>query len=181
MTTTTAIRLELRCDASQATPSTSRWFVGSSSKIRSKSSINSFAKPTLRRSPPERVANLRSKISAECPPNNPVKTSRMPLSLAHSCVALPPRTTSRTVALLSCTSNCESKPSLTAFALVTRPASGDSIPAITFISVLLPEPFRPTIPMRSVSETPSETSARSGRISKAFETSSKLTRFRAIM
>ena len=64
---------------------------------------------------------------------------------------------------------------------VTRPKSGDSVPAITFINVLLPDPFRPTIPIRSPSETPSETPINSSLISKAFETSSIFTTLRAMM
>ena len=70
---------------------------------------------------------------------------------------------------------------LVSFDLVTRPASGDSAPDIIFMSVLLPLPFLPTIPMRSPSEMPSDTPSKSARISKAFETSSKLRRLRAMV
>ena len=66
-----------------------------------------------------------------------------------------------------------------AFDLVTRPASGASSPVIMRIRVLLPAPLRPTIPIRSPSDIPNETFVRSGRISKAFETSSMFTRLRA--
>ena len=51
---------------------------------------------------------------------------------------------------------------------------------IIFISVLFPLPFLPTIPIRSPSDMPSDTRSRSARISKAFETSSKLRRLRAM-
>ena len=64
---------------------------------------------------------------------------------------------------------------------VTRPASGDSIQAITFIKVLLPDPFRPTIPIRSPSDTPNETPTNSFFISKLLETSSIFTTLRAMM
>ena len=65
------------------------------------------------------------------------------------------------------------------FDLVTRPLSGDSIPAITFMSVLLPQPFRPTMPIRSPSDIPIETLFNSALISKALETSSMFTTLRA--
>ena len=109
-----------------------------------------------------------------------MKTSRIPESLAHSCVGLFPSTTSLTVASAGALSTCESKPMLVSFDFVTRPASGVSIPDIIFISVLFPLPFLPTIPMRSPSDMPSETRSNSARISKAFETSSKLRRLRAM-
>ncbi len=67
------------------------------------------------------------------------------------------------------------------FDLVTRPESGVSTPAIIFMSVDFPEPFRPTMPMRSPSETPKETPIKSSLISKAFETSSIFTTLRAMM
>ena len=47
------------------------------------------------------------------------------------------------------------------------------MPAITFIRVLLPPPFRPTIPMRSPAFTPSETPSNKALISKDLETDSK--------
>ena len=89
------------------------------------------------------------------------------------------KTTSPTVLSGSAKSTCESKPILAELDFVTRPESGGSIPAITFINVLLPEPFRPTIPIRSPSDTPSETPTNSSLISKALETSSMLTTLRA--
>ena len=170
-----------KCLASQATPSTSKWFVGSSSKIKSRSSISNFARPTRRFSPPDKVANFLSNRWSSKPPNKPVKTSLIPESLAHSCFSLLPITTSPTVEFGSALSTCESKPIFTVFALVTRPASGVSTAAITFIRVLLPEPLRPTIPMRSPSETPNETLSSSALISKALLTSSIFTRLRATM
>ena len=65
-------------------------------------------------------------------------------------------------------------------ALVTRPASGSSRPARILSSVDLPPPLRPTIPMRSPSEIPSDTSTNRGMISKAFETPSILMMLRAL-
>ena len=76
-------------------------------------------------------------------------------------------------------STCDNKPIFAALDFVTRPESGGSIPAITFIKVLFPEPFRPTIPIRSPSEMPSETPTKSSLISKALETSSMFTTLRA--
>ena len=113
-------------------------------------------------------------------PNRPVNTSRIFGSLAHSCFSALPRTTSPTVLSGFAKSTCDRSPIFAALDLVTRPESGGSKSAITFIRVLLPEPFRPTIPMRSPSETPSETEIKSSLISKAFETSSKLTILRAM-
>ena len=101
-------------------------------------------------------------------------------SLAHSCFCASPSTTSPTVLSGFARSTCESNPIFAAFDLVTRPESGGSISAITFMSVLLPEPLRPTIPIRSPSETPRETEIKSSLISKAFDTSSKLTTLRAM-
>ena len=100
-------------------------------------------------------------------------------SLAHSCFSALPKITSPTVLSGFSRSTCDSKPIFAAFVLVTRPESVGSMPAITFIKVLFPEPLRPTIPMRSPSETPSETATKSSLMSKAFDTSSKLTTLRA--
>ena len=96
-TKTAKSRRFFKCAASQATPSTSRWFVGSSRRIKSRSSISNFAKPTRRFSPPEREAKVRSKIWSSKLPNKPVKISRIRGSLAHSCFSRSPITTSPTV------------------------------------------------------------------------------------
>src|ERR1700754_1493699 len=58
----------------------------------------------------------------------------------------------------------------------TRPSSGGSWPVITWSSVVLPSPLRPTMPTRSPTEMPSETSVSSGRTPYALETRSRLTR-----
>ena len=178
--TASALRL-FKWLASHATPSTSKWLVGSSNKIKSSSSINNVARPTLRLSPPDKVESFLSNRWSSNPPNRPVKTSLIPESLAHSCFARSPITTSPTFEFGSALSTCESSPIFTEFALVTLPSSGLSMAAITFISVLLPEPLRPTIPIRSPSETPSETLSSSALISKALLTSSIFTRLRATM
>ena len=148
--------------------------------MRSSSSIKSLAKPTRRFSPPESVMKIRSKRWSSKPPKSPVKTSRILGSLAHSCLARSPMTMSPTVALLSATSTCESIPTRTEFPCVTLPSSALSKPAMIFIKVLFPAPFRPTIPMRSPSDTPIETFVKRGRISKALLTPSRFTRLRAI-
>ena len=101
-------------------------------------------------------------------------------SLAHSCFFESPSTTSPTVLSGFAKSTCDRSPIFAVLDFVTRPESGASKSAIIFIRVLLPEPFRPTIPIRSPSETPSETDIKSSLISKAFETSSKLTTLRAM-
>ena len=67
----------------------------------------------------------------------------------------------------------------TEFDLVTLPLSAGSTAAIIFIKVLLPQPFRPTIPIRSPSETPRETFSSNGFISNALLTSSIFTILRA--
>ena len=107
------------------------------------------------------------------PPNNPVRTSLTFELPAHSCVAKSPRTTSRTNESSSEPSLCPSNPIFIEPAFETRPESGASIPAITLISVLLPPPFLPTIPIRSPAFTPSETPSNNARISKDFETDSR--------
>ena len=71
ITTTESPARSLRCAANQATPSTSRWFVGSSSRIRSRSSTRSLARFTRRRSPPESEWKARSKRSSLWPPKSP--------------------------------------------------------------------------------------------------------------
>ena len=145
----------------------------------SKGSINNCAMPTRRFSPPDNEPKGRSINSLLYPPKRPAKISRTPESLAHSCVFLLPMTTSRTVAPGSAVSTWLSIPSRAQFARVTRPSSGGSIPASTLSSVDFPPPLRPTIPIRSPSETPRETFTKSGRISKAFETPSILMMLRA--
>ena len=83
-----------RCSASQATASTSRWLVGSSSTIRSWSPSSSAASEQRRRSPPESPATARSR---ETPASSTSTTSRVRGSAAHSWSARPPSTASRTV------------------------------------------------------------------------------------
>src|SRR5437867_7125650 len=58
----------------------------------------------------------------------------------------------------------------------TRPLSGDSWPLITSSSVVLPSPLRPTMPIRSPTLTPRETSVSSGRTPYALETRSRFSR-----
>src|SRR6478752_3509665 len=58
----------------------------------------------------------------------------------------------------------------------TRPVSGSSMPVITSSRVVLPSPLRPTMPIRSPTPTPSETSVSSGRTPYDLETRSRLRR-----
>ena len=80
----------LRCAASQATPSTSRWLVGSSSTSRSHSCTSSDASATRRRSPPDIVPMTLSR-PMPCRPS-PSSTSRTRASPAQVCSAVSPRT-----------------------------------------------------------------------------------------
>ena len=151
----------VRCRASHAMPSTSRWLVGSSRKTTSQSPTSRAARPTRRRWPPERLATcVCHGTSASRPP----MTSRTRASPAHTCSSMPPTTASATVMPGSTTSAWSSMPMRMPRRRVTRPASGSSRPASSFSSVDLPSPLRPTTPMRSPSSMPRVTSSKTVRV-----------------
>ena len=83
-----------RCSASHATPSTSRWLVGSSRTRTSSSRTSSAARATRRRWPPESESTA---VSSETSASRPACTERMRESAAHSCSSADPCTTSSTV------------------------------------------------------------------------------------
>ena len=151
------VRRVARWSASQATPSTSRWLVGSSRTSRSGSATSSRASATAgaRRRTSGRRPRRGRRDRAPMPPSSPSRTSRMRGSPAHSCSGRSPSTTSRTVARgverVGLGRACRSvRPPVR----VTRPASASWRPASTRSRVVLPSPLRPTTPIRSPAPTP---------------------------
>src|SRR2546425_1263864 len=61
--------------------------------------------------------------------------------------------------------------------MATRPASGAARPASSASRVDFPAPLRPTTPIRSPADTPSETPSRRARCAYALATFSRLIRF----
>src|SRR3954449_10691778 len=168
--------------ASQATPSTSRWLVGSSRTRRSSGRISCAASATRRRSPPDMGATGASSPSRSS--SRPVSTERTAGSPAHSCSAAnidDGRTTSRTVAPGGSVPDWSSAPRARSPRRVTRPESGSSAPVISDRRVDLPPPLRPTTPIRSPAATPSETSSRMTVVPWALCTRSRLTRLRGAL
>ena len=150
-----------RCAASQAMPSTSRWFVGSSSATTSHSPTSSAASATRRRCPPLRVP---MRASQDRSGTRPASTSRILASRAHSCSGRVPTTAARTVAEGSSASAWSSTPMRTPLRLVTRPESGVRRPDSSPRRLDLPSPLRPTMPIRSPSLTPSVTESKTTRV-----------------
>jgi len=72
---------------------------------------------------------------------------------------------------------CGRSPSRRPAALATRPSSGSARPASNASSVDFPAPLRPTTPIRSPADTPSETASSSLRWAYALATFSRLIRF----
>ena len=158
MTTTSASRRPARCPASQATPSTSRWLVGSSSTSRSESGDQQ------RR--PARPGGARRRTAGPTGASRPIRGSPSPPSTSRTAgVAGPlvhlgrsrPAPASRTVA--AGRARCAGRRTRPAVrrCVATRPASGCSWPVSSRSSVVLPPPLRPTTPIRSPAATPSET------------------------
>ena len=94
VTATSAPRRAARWRASQSTPSTSRWLVGSSSSRRSGSSTRSFASATRLRSPPDSGPISPSRSS---PASNASASPRVRGSDRHACSGRSPTTAMRTV------------------------------------------------------------------------------------
>ena len=171
----------LRCcrwRASQATPSTSRWLVGSSRTSRSHSCTSSAASATRRRSPPDIVATVLSRPTS-CRPS-PSSTSRTRASPAQVCSAASPRTAWWAVRCSPTRTSWVSTPTRSPPAWVTRPDCGSSTLTRVLSSVVLPPPLRPTTPIRSPSEMPSDTASSSWRVPWLTDTCSRLTRLTAI-
>ena len=106
-----------RWSASQATPSTSRWLVGSSSSSRSGSATSSWASASRRRSPPDigpTTASRPPTSGASMPPSSPSRTSRTRASPAQTCSGSVPSTAVRTVAPGSRVSTWVSMPQVSA-------------------------------------------------------------------
>ena len=137
-----------RCCASQATPSMSRWLVGSSNIKMSHSSASKAAKATRLLWPPESCATFWSKSKSAKRPAKMSRTFGLP---AHSCSARSPITTWEMVWSGRKSSNWSSIPIRTSLRLVICPLSGSCSFANNLSKVDLPSPFFPTIPMRSPS------------------------------
>ena len=185
VTTSSEPRRAARWRASQSTPSTSRWFVGSSSSSSSGPSRSVRASAIRRRSPPDSVpmrvsrpsGNRRHRDAAEqAVEHRAERRVARPLVVRAAAdelladgargievVALPEQ---REAACRACA--------------VSAPASGSSRPAMSRSSVDLPSPLRPTTPIRSPAATPSVTSCRTVRAAYPFPTPLRLTRLRAI-
>ena len=168
VTTSSEPRRAARWRASQSTPSTSRWFVGSSRRSSSGPSSSVRASAILRRSPPDsvpiRVSRPSGKRVTATPPSRPSSTPRNAASLAHSWSARPPTSSSRTVLRgIEVVALPEQRELRGRASRMSAPASGSSRPAMSRSSVDLPSPLRPTTPMRSPAATPSVTSCRTVR------------------
>ena len=151
----------LRCSASQAMPSTSRWLVGSSRKMTSQSPTSNLARATRRRWPPDRSPSRAVQGRSV---SSPSITSRTFASPAHSCSSRWPTITSETVSSSLSTSDWSSIPIVVPRRTVTRPPSGSMRPARRLRSVDLPSPLRPTTPMRSPSSMPIVTLSKMMRV-----------------
>ena len=142
LTATKAVRVAARCASSQPIASMSRWLVGSSSSIRSGASARIFASAARRRSPPEACAgssagsSFSPSIAAATRHSSPGR-QRLPGEGAE-------RREAGEVRVLRHVADAE-RPGRTK----RVPASGATSPAISFISVDLPEPLRPTSAIRS--------------------------------
>jgi hypothetical protein len=147
----------LRCSASQAMPSTSRWLVGSSRKMTSQSPTSKAASATRRRWPPDRVPMTACQSKSE---RSPAMTSRIFASPAHTCSSMSPTTAWATVSEESTVSAWSSMPRVTPRRRVTRPPSGSMRPPSSFSRVDFPSPLRPTMPTRSPSFRPSVTESK---------------------
>ena len=133
--------------SSQPMASISRWFVGSSSSISSGASASSRASAARRRSPPEAGHRAgRDRISA---PGRHLDAVAFGIARAGAgkIAQRGKRWTGPAPVHIA---------DMDAGGVMTCPASGSTSPAMTFISVDLPEPLRPT----SASRSP----ARSGQI-----------------
>ena len=129
----------------------SRWLVGSSIMSTSQLPINTRARSTRRRCPPDR---LPTGASWSRSPTSSSKMPRMRASPAHSYSGRSPTMAWMTVSASSRWSRCPSMPTVTDPVLTTRPASGSSSPESTASKEDLPSPLRPTMPMRSPAFTP---------------------------
>ena len=143
-----------RWSASQVMPSMSRWLVGSSRAITSHSPTSNLASCTRRRWPPLRVATVASQAMSDTSPPTTSRTRALP---AHWCSAWSPTSVQPTVCCGSRVSAWLRAATLKPPRWVTRPVSGRSWPVSRPSRLDLPSPFRPTMPMRAPSLTPSVT------------------------
>ena len=143
--------------ASQLMARTSRWFVGSSSMTTSYSPTSKRARSTRRRCPPD---NVPIGAFQGMSPAMPAMIERMRASPAHSYSGRSPTIESPTVASSCSASRWPSSPTVTPFVRMTRPRSGSMSPASMPMSVDFPSPLRPTMPMRSPSFMPRDSSSK---------------------
>ena len=151
--------------ASQSTPSTSRWLVGSSSS--SSSGVSEQQRARARCGAARRPRAARSAVSRPCGEARERDAAEQAVEhvaergVAGPLVVGPPADELRR-GRCACASRSSPWPSSAACrspARVTAPASGSSTPAMSRSSVDLPSPLRPTTPMRSPALTPSVTSS----------------------
>ena len=169
VTTSIEPRRAARCRASQSTPSTSRWLVGSSSSSSSGASSSSRASAIRRRSPPR---ERRDRRVQPCGKRAQRDAAEQPVEhVAERGVGRPLVVGAAADQLLAdraapgrARRPGRAAPRRTPPARVTAPASGSSRPAISRSSVDLPSPLRPTTPMRSPAATPSVTSSSTERL-----------------
>ena len=162
-----------RWRASQSTPSTSRWLVGSSRMTTSARRVRTAARATRRRWPPERVATSADRSRSAM---SPAWMSRTAGSEAHSCSGAWPWMAVRTVAPGGRSSAWLRTATLTPPVRVTRPPSGSRRPARAARKVDLPAPLGPRTPTRVPSSSPRVTSSRSRReptVRRRFSTPSR--------
>ena len=170
---------ERRWSASQATPSTSRWLVGSSSSSTSRRRASSAASAVRRRWPPDSVVTGASSppTSAPSAPSRPVTTSRARESAAQvRSSACSPSTRSR-IRPPDVSSLWASRPMEMPRVWVTRPESGSCTRASTRSRVDLPSPLRPTTPIRMPSSSPRETASSTVRVAWATLTDSAFSKW----
>ena len=149
-----------RCAASQATPSTSRWLVGSSRHTMSAAAASTRASATRRRCPPDRVP---TRAAGSMSARRPAWISRTAGSEAHSYSSKPGCTASTTVSSGLRVSAWVRTATRTPSRRVTTPPSGSWVPATMRRSVDFPAPLGPRMPTRLPSSRPTVTPSRSLR------------------
>ena len=133
--------MSARCASSQAIAAMSRWLVGSSSSIRSGASARILASAARRRSPPE--ARAGSSAGSSFSPS--IAVADPPLLAGGERLAGEGAEGGESGEVRVLRHVADARPGRTK----RLPASGSTSPAISFISVDLPEPLRPTSAIRS--------------------------------
>ena len=169
-----------RWSASQATPSTSRWLVGSSRRSRSGDATSSAGE----RDPAALATGQRADGRGHATDVRGVEAAEEPGEhVAHARVGGPDvlldvaeHGGSRTVEKGSSASSWASTPTVSPPTRATRPESTSRSPASTRSRVVLPPPLRPTTPIRSPPPTPRERASSTWAVPSAREARSTETR-----